>query len=311
MKLFAAAAAAAALAALPLAAAAPLARRAYWADTGVFDFKQCINPAHFALTFDDGPAQHTERLLDTLKAAAAHVTFFVIGQNVQDYPAVVARAFAEGHQIASHTFTHPYLPTISASAVTSELNRTESAVFSAISRRPATMRPPYGEIDAPTGATVRKFNLSITVWSQDSFDWRDQSAAAMVSWAKALPAPGSAGGPIALMHDINSWTVDAAANVIAEIRKKGYTLVTMEECTGAKAYKEGSMFGGSSSTSATSTTSASVTASASTSTVSSASATSTTASSSASCTTATATASPITVYVTKVRATGSPVGPLD
>ncbi|KAI9005578.1 hypothetical protein DFJ74DRAFT_612480 [Hyaloraphidium curvatum] len=288
-------AAAAALAALPLAAAAPLARRAYWADTGVFDFKQCINPAHFALTFDDGPAQHTERLLDTLKAAAAHVTFFVIGQNVQDYPAVVARAFAEGHQIASHTFTHPYLPTISASAVTSELNRTETAIFSAISRRPATMRPPYGEIDAPTGAAVRKFNLSISVWSQDSFDWRDQSAAAMVSWAKALPAPGTQGGPIALMHDINSWTVDAAADVIVEIRKKGYTLVTMEECTGAKAYKEGSMFGGGSSTTATAS---------STSTAASSSAMSTASS-------ATVTGSPITVYVTKVRAIVSLVGLLD
>ncbi|MFR7895265.1 MAG: polysaccharide deacetylase family protein [Dysosmobacter sp.] len=50
-------------------------------------------PMYLALTFDDGPSpQYTPRLLDGLKQRGVHATFFLIGQQVQDYPELVADA---------------------------------------------------------------------------------------------------------------------------------------------------------------------------------------------------------------------------
>ena len=60
-----------------------------------------------AITFDDGPTpQGTELVLDALKQANAHASFFVIGQNVRQYPDLLRRMDAEGHLIGNHTYTH-------------------------------------------------------------------------------------------------------------------------------------------------------------------------------------------------------------
>ena len=69
-----------------------------------------------ALTFDDGPSQYTSTLLDGLAARGVKVTFFMQGCNAENYPNVVKRAYQEGHQIASHTYNHPDLTSLSISS---------------------------------------------------------------------------------------------------------------------------------------------------------------------------------------------------
>ena len=61
-----------------------------------------------AITFDDGPhPQYTPRLLDMLKERGIKATFYVIGQNVAQYPEIMQRMVAEGHEIGNHSYTHP------------------------------------------------------------------------------------------------------------------------------------------------------------------------------------------------------------
>ena len=59
------------------------------------------------ITFDDGPSEYTDRVLDILKAKQVPATFFVIGENAEQYPGEVKREYAEGHTIGNHTYTHP------------------------------------------------------------------------------------------------------------------------------------------------------------------------------------------------------------
>ena len=60
-----------------------------------------------ALTFDDGPGQYTNSILDTLEAYQAHASFFVVGQNINDETsAVMQRAVGLGCEIGSHTENH-------------------------------------------------------------------------------------------------------------------------------------------------------------------------------------------------------------
>ena len=54
------------------------------------------------MTFDDGPHPVlTPQLLDMLKARGIRATFFLVGQNAAEYPDIVRRIAAEGHEIGN------------------------------------------------------------------------------------------------------------------------------------------------------------------------------------------------------------------
>ena len=60
-----------------------------------------------ALTFDDGPhPKYTEQLLDGLKERGVVATFFVTGENAENYPDIIRREQDEGHLIGNHTYSH-------------------------------------------------------------------------------------------------------------------------------------------------------------------------------------------------------------
>lgn len=100
-----------------------------------------------ALTFDDGPAHAiTSDILDTLGQNNIKATFFVCGSQLEHPQNVkqLCRAYAEGHTIASHTYSHPYLTQLSDEQITQEMNSTANAIHKALGVHPLLMRPPYG-----------------------------------------------------------------------------------------------------------------------------------------------------------------------
>ena len=102
-----------------------------------------VDGPYIALTFDDGPsATLTPKLLDLLAAHQMKATFFVVGQNAADNPAILKRALREGHEIANHSWSHPNLGKMSDDGVRRELQKTDDAIFAAIGKRPTFLRPP-------------------------------------------------------------------------------------------------------------------------------------------------------------------------
>ena len=95
-----------------------------------------------ALTFDDGPDEWTEPILDALRDAGAHATFFVIGEAIHGNEPVLERIRAEGHEIGNHTMTHPRLDTVSRRTIASEIRRGSKAIEQAIGEPPTAFRPP-------------------------------------------------------------------------------------------------------------------------------------------------------------------------
>ena len=89
----------------------------------------CAKAKCIALTFDDGPGPHTSALLKTLKKEKVPGTFFLIGRNVGVYPSVVKRMAKDGHEIGNHTWSHADLRRLSASEVTSQLDKTAKAII--------------------------------------------------------------------------------------------------------------------------------------------------------------------------------------
>lgn len=176
-----------------------------------------------ALTFDDGPSQYTSQLLDGLAARGAKVTFFMLGQMAEGRSSLVKRAWEEGHQICSHTYSHPNLNTLSAAEIRSQLSRTDSILDNALGFDARyMMRPPYGNANATVRSTV---NVPAFYWSVDTRDWESRNATSAYNEFLRAARDGS----IVLMHDVYPTTITAALNAIDTLQSQGYEFVTVAE----------------------------------------------------------------------------------
>lgn len=97
------------------------------------------------LTFDDGPSEYTENLLDGLAERNAKASFFLIGNRVEKYRKTVLRMKEEGHTIGQHTQNHADLTKISEQEVREEINSANEAIMRITGERPRYVRPPFGE----------------------------------------------------------------------------------------------------------------------------------------------------------------------
>lgn len=182
-----------------------------------------------ALTFDDGPGDTTSRLLDELKKRNMKATFFVVGNRVNRYVSTLKRASDEGHEIGTHTYSHPNLTRLSRQEKADEIQRSIQAI-TAITGQPITLlRPPGGSYDDELKAYCSEQNLRIIYWSVDTRDWESHNKSSILSTAFQSGPYGVRNGAIVLMHDIYPDTVDAAVEMMDRLQKEGYTTVTVSE----------------------------------------------------------------------------------
>ncbi|MGW8435199.1 polysaccharide deacetylase family protein [Nocardiopsis sp. NPDC055879] len=185
----------------------------------------CAQAKCVALTFDDGPGEHTEALLDSLDDYQAKATFYVLGSLVGEFPDVVERTAAEGHEVANHTWKHDDLATMSDDAIRKDLQRTDDAIEEITGEAPVTMRPPYGSLNA----TVRSATgHPLILWDVDTMDWESRDTKAVSKHALDETQAGS----VVLFHDIHKSTVDAIPKVLAGLHEEGYHFVTVKDLFG-------------------------------------------------------------------------------
>jgi poly-beta-1,6 N-acetyl-D-glucosamine synthase len=202
-------------------------------------------PHKLALTFDDGPDPvWTPQILDILREKGAKATFFIIGQNAQSNPELVQRILAEGHDIGSHSFTHPNMADIPPSIVALELNATQR-LFQAITGRSLRLfRPPYlGDAEPTTADELVPIQQAqslgyVTVGLHlDPDDWQRPPAEQIISRTLeqlADPNP-DVHGQVVLLHDAGgdrTETVKALPGLIDAIRAKGFDLVPISTLAG-------------------------------------------------------------------------------
>ena len=185
-----------------------------------------VDGPYIAMSFDDGPSPTlTPRLLDILKQRGIKVTFFVIGQNVEHAPEIVARAAAEGHEIGNHTWDHPALTKLSDGRIQDEINKTSEAIFKAIGKKPVLLRPPYGAMNARVHRIVEQDGMKVVLWSVDPNDWKRPGSSVVERRILAGAKPGA----IILSHDIHPGTIEAMPATLDALLAKGYKFVTVSE----------------------------------------------------------------------------------
>lgn len=186
----------------------------------------CAKVKCIALTFDAGPGEDTPKLLDILKEKQVHATFFLLGQkHVLRYPQVVKRISDEGHEVANHTWTHQILTDLDAAEVRDELSRTQDAIAKITGKKPTLMRPPQGRTDGTVTDVSRELGLSQVLWSITAKDYSTEDTALI----RQRVLDQAHGDGIILLHDIYGGTVPAVPGIIDELKRRGYTFVTVPQ----------------------------------------------------------------------------------
>lgn len=175
-----------------------------------------------ALTYDDGPSKHTNKILDCLSRFGAKATFFVVGNRVDTYADTLLRAHSLGMEIGNHTMTHPKLTSLSLSAVSSELNSTANAIERITGKRPSLVRPPYGSYNQNT---INTAGCPFILWSIDTLDWKTKNAQKTVNAILSDVKDGD----IILMHDLYLPTAEATEIIVPKLIEMGFDLVTVSE----------------------------------------------------------------------------------
>ncbi|KAK9759474.1 chitin deacetylase [Basidiobolus ranarum] len=196
--------------------------------------KEC-SPGKIALTFDDGPSSDTtSQLLDDLLEADVKVTLFVIGQKVVENPEVLQRAYDEGHHIASHTFSHFNLNSLSDQEVQDEANKAADAIDEVLGVRPKYIRCPYGSCDERVQNILFNMGYKVIDWNFDTLDWDTLNTEHLENIYEntlSVNSPESSGF-ISLQHDIHPTTVQAIPKVLEIIEKYNFEVTTVPECFG-------------------------------------------------------------------------------
>ncbi|TJZ50095.1 polysaccharide deacetylase family protein [Streptomyces piniterrae] len=186
----------------------------------------CRKAKCVALTFDAGPSEHTPRLLDILKKEKVQATFFMLGKNhIAERPADVKRIDAEGHELANHTWSHQILTEIEPAEAKRELSRAQDAVRKITGKTPTLMRPPQGKTDEEVSKISRELGLAQVLWSVTAKDYQTNDSALITK--RVLEQTERDG--IILLHDIYQGTVPAVPGILKELKKRGFTIVTVSQ----------------------------------------------------------------------------------
>jgi peptidoglycan-N-acetylglucosamine deacetylase len=179
-----------------------------------------------AVTFDDGPhPEGTPAVLEVLAAAGARATFFVIGEQVERRPELVARILAEGHAVALHGYRHRLQLRLTPAAVSEDIRRGIAVVSAAAGAMPTWHRPPFG-IYSPAGLrAVREAGLAPLLWSRWGKDWRKFTTPGQIVGRSTR---GVISGDVILLHDADFYssrhshrrTVTALGPLLTELKRR-------------------------------------------------------------------------------------------
>ena len=174
-----------------------------------------------AFTFDDGPhPSNTKVIIDILKKYNSTATFYTLGNLASRYPNIVKYTVDNGMEIASHTYAHAKLTSLSLTNLLADIGNASSSIYNACGVYPKTLRPPYGA----TNDTV-KYNagLPLVLWSVDTLDWKHRNAQIVSDYILNTVKDGD----IVLLHDIHQTTAEAMKIVIPELTNRGFNIVSV------------------------------------------------------------------------------------
>lgn len=162
-------------------------------------------------------------MLDTLKAANVHATFFFDGKWLSKHKDVAKDIISRGHEVSNHAYSHPNMSRLGPSRQREEIGKVEK-LLGELGVDNKWFAPPSGDYNGQTVKAASEFGLRTVLWTLDTLDWTKPSSWSIVSKVNARVGPGT----LILMHPTQA-SKGALSGIITTIRAKGYSLGTVSQ----------------------------------------------------------------------------------
>ncbi len=175
-----------------------------------------------AISFDCAwGVDYTDKLLNVMESEGVKCTFFMVEFWVNKHPDYVKKIIDSGHEIGTHSATHPHMSKLEKSAIVKELSTSKSAIENITGKKVEVFRPPFGEYNDLLIDTANELDLISVQWDVDSLDWKDLSAKEIENRVVGRVQNGS----IVLFHNQGLYTHEALPNIIRTLKEKGFEFV--------------------------------------------------------------------------------------
>ena len=164
-------------------------------------------------------------ILSLLEERQVKATFFLVGDWCRKYPEAAQKLAQAGHELGSHSDTHPDMTKLSQEEIQAQLERSRETIQEVTGQTVRLFRPPSGAYNDLVVSTARTLGWEVIQWSNDSLDWKTPPVESMVERVCRKAAPGD----ILLWHAGRKNTPAALAQVLDQLMGQGYQFVTVGE----------------------------------------------------------------------------------
>ena len=183
-----------------------------------------------AISFDCAwGVDYTDKLLEIMQEHNVKCTFFAVEFWTKKYPEYIKKIDDYGHEIGTHSASHPYMSKLSSENIVKELSSSSKAIQDITGKRVELFRAPYGDYNDRLIQTARTLNLYTIQWDVDSLDWKNLTKQKIASRVIQNVKNGS----IVLFHNQGLHTAEALGDIIDTLHNRGYKFV----CIGELIYK--------------------------------------------------------------------------
>ena len=179
-----------------------------------------------AISFDCAwGVDYTDKLLDIMEKNDVRCTFFAVEFWVKKHPDYVKKIIEAGHELGTHSRTHPYMSSLSKEQIVDELTTSKEAIEAITGQKVTLFRPPYGDYNNLLIDTCKELTLYPIQWDVDSLDWKNLSATEIA----LRVVNGVKSGSIILCHNNGLHTADSLPLIFSTLKNRGYDFVPISE----------------------------------------------------------------------------------
>jgi peptidoglycan/xylan/chitin deacetylase (PgdA/CDA1 family) len=180
-----------------------------------------------ALTIDDAPSDYTPAILDLLKKHNANATFFIIGSQAKENPALIQRIHDQGFELGNHAWNDE----LSLSLPLSELKRQVKEVDTLLPPNPSGtkfFRPGSGFFNKKMVEMLKEMGYRVALGSIYPHDAQIKSARWNARHVLSMVRPGG----VVIMHDRRGYSVEEVRLVLEGLERGGWRVVSLGELVG-------------------------------------------------------------------------------
>ena len=170
-------------------------------------------------------ADDIDQILEVLKQNDTKITFFMVGNWIDKFPEAVKKIYEAGHEIASHSNTHPHVNNLSYEENIEEIEKSNDKIEKITGQRTKIYRAPYGEYNNTVIKAAQDKGYYTIQWSLDTLDYTGLTGDER--WNRIQDKVKA--GDIILSHNGTKYTADSLDMLIKNIKQKGFEVVRVSD----------------------------------------------------------------------------------